>query len=98
MTNRNNIEEISELLAQSILSENFLSKENIKTKCKVFLMAWQRINTKPKSESVLQVYKDDADSYFILKSTIENEFKKHFDNKKIDQLMNDFFKIINLTK
>jgi hypothetical protein len=98
MTNRNNIEEISDLLAQNILSETILTKENIKTKCKVFLIAWQRINTKPKKDILQQGFIDDANSFKILKTFIENEFKSHFDNKKIDELMNNFNKLNNLTK
>jgi len=98
MTNRNNIEEISDLLAQNILSETILTKENIKTKCKVFLIAWQRINTKPKKDILLQRFIDDANSFQTLKAFIEYEFKKDFDNKKIDQLMNNFYKLNNLTK
>lgn len=98
MTERNNIEEISELLAKNILSETILSKENIKTKCKVFLIAWQRINTKPKKDIIQQSFIDDAISFKILKAFIENEFKRHLDNKKIDELMSNFYKLNDLTK
>jgi crotonobetainyl-CoA:carnitine CoA-transferase CaiB-like acyl-CoA transferase len=81
-----------------ILREAGLSKENIKTKCKVFLIAWQRINTKPKKDILQQGFLDDANSFKILKAFIEYEFKKDFDNKKIDELMNNFYKLNNLTK
>jgi hypothetical protein len=98
MNNLNNIEEISDLLAENILSETILSKDNIKTKCKVFLIAWQRINQTPKKQNINQCIINDANSYSLLKAYIKNNFSSHLDKKIIDELMENFYKIDNLMK
>ena len=98
INNLNNIDEILELLAEFILSETILSKDNIKTKCKVFLVSWQRVNKRPKNNETNISIIADADKYHILKKYINTVFIKHFDKFKIIELMNNFYKIENVIK
>lgn len=91
ISDRNKLDEMCELLADNILSDNIISKENIINKAKVFFISWQKVNLNPKK--INNAILEDANSFNLLKKFIETYFKQEFDNKKIDKLMEGFYKI-----
>jgi len=74
LSNRLRLDEISELLAEDILSDNIISKNTIITKSKIYFVFWQRINSFIKKDQVTHQLKRDALSFCMLKTFVKENF------------------------
>jgi len=74
LSNRLRLDEISELLAEDILSDNIISKDRIITKSKIYFVFWQRINSFSKKDEVTNELKRNSASFHILKTYIKENF------------------------
>ena len=96
--NTKNLDEISSMLADNILSENILSKEKIIQKCKIYFKFWQRINSFPKKDNVNYQILMDAASYKTLRDFIYDKFTEKINRNEIEILMKEFYQINDLLK
>lgn len=74
LSNRLRLDEISQLLAEDILSDNIISKDRIITKSKIYFIFWQKINQFGKKDEVNHIIKRDAALFQLIKSYIRENF------------------------
>ena len=97
LNNLLNIDELCDLLAENILSDNMLQKKQISLKCKIFMLAWQRANTFPKNLEKSKSLIIDGYKYQLLKKFVQENFTKKYGSVVADEL-NEFYKIEKLIK
>jgi len=99
LSNRLRLDEISQLLAEDILSDNVISKEKILTKSKVYFVFWQLINQFPKKDFVNYETMRDAALYKTFRTFVKEYFLKHYTEVEYLNILkkfNDLEKVIQL--
>lgn len=95
LNNLISIDELSDLLADNILSDSMLQKKQISLKCKIFMLAWQRANSFPRNlEKSKSLIIDGIKYKLLIKFIKENMYEKY--GFAVDDILNEFYKIENL--
>lgn len=93
LNNTLNINELSNLLAENIISDNIFEKDRIALKCKVFMLAWQRANSLPKNLEKAKNLIEDGIKYQIFKKLTCEFIEKNLSKNQMENFIIETNKI-----